>query len=293
MVIVHIKQKDESQFLFETTLQTRVDELVKSVVAIYNGRLKIDRITSEMEELSKHGTLYPPEILGLTDEQVDEMNLVDTWGDKCIPSAGFTVNKDPIGRRNGKQPSKNMQEVLMNAIKEAKEMVSKNLVIMGKCLTMKVVQEAINILKGAVLIVYPMNLPPHDTIRMEFENMEDLTGTQASLQVIDPTTAQIWFCGKEMYRDGKIVGDYVGKIENCKVIMKISKRGEGPPGREPVMTEEQRKELMLHAYRKQEELKKLEKDDDDSYMNSEWANSGNLKRSVHGLNTISWRPTSL
>nr|CAI5852022.1 unnamed protein product [Callosobruchus analis] len=90
---------------------------------------------------------------------------------------------------------------------------------------MKIVQEAINILKGAVTIVYPMKLPPHDTIRMEFENIEDLSGTQASLEVIDPTTAQIWFCGKEMYRDKKTVGDYVGKVENCKVIMKISKRG--------------------------------------------------------------------
>nr|CAH7739815.1 unnamed protein product [Callosobruchus chinensis] len=70
-----------------------------------------------------------------------------------------------------------------------------------------------------------MKLPPHDIIRMEFENIEDLSGTQASLEVIDPTTAQIWFCGKEMYRDKKTVGDYVGKVENCKVIMKISKRG--------------------------------------------------------------------
>ncbi|KAF2887999.1 hypothetical protein ILUMI_18174 [Ignelater luminosus] len=53
--------------------------------------------------------------------------------------------------------------------------------------------------------------------------------------------------------------------------MKLSKRGQGPPGREPVMTEEERKQLMLHAYRKQEELKKLEADDDDNYLNSEWA----------------------
>lgn len=291
MVVIHIKYKDNSQFLYETTRSESVDNLVKSVVAIYNGRLKVDRICSEIEELSKHGTLYPPEILGLTEEQVEEMRLTDPWGDKCNPSGGHSFSKDPCGRRNGKQPNKAMQDVLKNAITEAKEMVSKKLVILGKPLIMKVVQEAINILRGAVTIVYPMKLPPHDTIRMEFENIEDLSGTQASLDVIDPTTAQIWFCGKEMYRDdGKTVGDYVGKIENCKVIMKISKRGDGPPGREPIMTEDQRKQLMLHAYRKQEELKKLDKDDDDSYLNSEWADGGNLKRSVHGLNNISWRP---
>lgn len=176
------------------------------------------------------------EILGLTDDQVEELKLVDEWGEKCIPSGGFIYNRDEIGRRNGKQPKKEMQEVLNKAIADAKEMISKNIVlqgsqgpcifvnifnllfyISGKCLTMKTVQEALNLLKGAVLIVYPMKLPPHDVIRMEFENIEDLSGTQASLDIVDPATAQMWFCGKEMYRDGKTVGDYVGKIENCKV----------------------------------------------------------------------------
>ncbi|XP_050296364.1 cilia- and flagella-associated protein 298 [Anthonomus grandis grandis] len=289
MVIIHIKHGDESQFLYETPLATPVDDLVTKVVAIYNGRLKINRVGMEMEELAKHGTLLPPEILGLTEDQVDELKLKDEWGDQCIPSGGFTMNKDPVGRRNGKQPKKAMQEVLTKAVKDAKEMVHKNLVLQGKSLTMKVIQEAMNILKGAVTIVYPMKLPPHDIIRQEFENIEDLSGTQASLDIIDPTTAQVWFCGKEMYRDRKTVGDYVGKIENCKVIIKLTKRGQGAPGREPIMSEEQRKQLMLHAYRRQEELKKLNEDDDDAYLNSEWADSGNLKKSFHGLHNISWR----
>lgn len=38
-------------------------------------------------------------------------------------------------------------------------------------------------LRGAVMIVYPMNLPPHDNIRLEIENNEDLEGTHASLEV--------------------------------------------------------------------------------------------------------------
>lgn len=52
-----------------------------------------------------------------------------------------------------------------------------------KLLTQKIVQDALDILRGAVTIVYPMGLPPHDVIRQEFENTEDLTGTQASLEV--------------------------------------------------------------------------------------------------------------
>ena len=217
MVIVHVKNKDQSQFLYETNLKTSVEDLVTDITAIHNGRLKIQRICAEMEELAKYGTMYPPEILGLTEEQVEELKLVDVYGDKCVPSGGFTQVKDPVGRRNGKQPIKSMQDVIKNTVNQAKEMISKKLVQQDKCLNMKMVQEVINLLKGAVTIVYPMKLPPHDVIRMEFENVEELSGTQASLEVIDPATAQLWFCGKEMYRNRKLVGDYVGQVENCKV----------------------------------------------------------------------------
>lgn len=39
--------------------------------------------------------------------------------------------------------------------------------------------------------------------------------------------------------------DFVGKIENCKVIMKISKRDGGPPARDSIMIADQRKEMIL------------------------------------------------
>jgi len=51
------------------------------------------------------------------------------------------------------------------------------------CVTQATVQEALQILRGAVMIVYPMGLPPHDPIRLEFENTEDLSGTQVGNQL--------------------------------------------------------------------------------------------------------------
>ena len=53
----------------------------------------------------------------------------------------------------------------------------------GVPLTERLVAEALAILRGAVMIVYPMGLPAYDPIRMELENREDLSGTQSSLQV--------------------------------------------------------------------------------------------------------------
>ena len=37
-------------------------------------------------------------------------------------------------------------------------------------------------------------------------------------------------------------------------------------------------------------MQKLEADEEDAYMNSEWTDPHSLKRSFQGLNDISWRP---
>ena len=44
MVVLHVKKGDESQFLYETTVATPVDELISQLVPIFNGRLKVNRI---------------------------------------------------------------------------------------------------------------------------------------------------------------------------------------------------------------------------------------------------------
>lgn len=46
------------------------------------------------------------------------------------------------------------------------------------CLTEDTISDALDRLRGAVMIVYPMNLPPYDPIKLEFEGQEDLSGTQ-------------------------------------------------------------------------------------------------------------------
>ena len=48
----------------------------------------------------------------------------------------------------------------------------------GVCMTEDIISDALDRLRGALMIVYPMNLPPYDPIRLEFEGNEDLSGTQ-------------------------------------------------------------------------------------------------------------------
>lgn len=44
MVYLHIKKAEESQFLFETTVNIPLEELIVQLVRLYNGRLKVERL---------------------------------------------------------------------------------------------------------------------------------------------------------------------------------------------------------------------------------------------------------
>lgn len=55
----------------------------------------------EVEQLAEHGIMLPPNMQGLTDEQIEELNLRDEWAEKCQPSGGHVFGQDKIGRRNG------------------------------------------------------------------------------------------------------------------------------------------------------------------------------------------------
>lgn len=48
MVKLVIKKGDENLFLYETTVEILTDHLLFNIVALYNGRLKVQRICSGM-----------------------------------------------------------------------------------------------------------------------------------------------------------------------------------------------------------------------------------------------------
>lgn len=102
MVKLNIKKGDDAQFLYETTVTANVEDELKIICNVYNGRLKVDRLCAELEYLSKAGITLPPNMQGLTEEQITDLKLVDEWSEKCVPSGGFVEKRDELGRRNGK-----------------------------------------------------------------------------------------------------------------------------------------------------------------------------------------------
>ncbi len=77
---------------------------------------------------------------------------------------------------------------------------------------------------------------------------------QAGLQVLEEASTQLWWAGKEICRGKKLL-EFVGRNEKTKIVAKLQKKGQGPPAREAVFTEEEKKMMMAYAYRKQEDHK--------------------------------------
>ena len=71
-----------------------------------------------------------------------------------------------------------------------------------------------------------------------------------------PALMPLGASGKEFRRD-QSVGDRVGHNEKTRVTCKLQKPGSGPPGREPAVSEDERKAMMAYYFKRQEELKRL------------------------------------
>merc|ERR1712054_150047 len=95
----------------------------------------------------------------------------------------------------------------------------------------------------------------------------------------------LWMAGKEFMRD-QFVKDRVGRNNKTKVVAKLQKSGSGPPAREPAISEDERKAMMAHYFKKQEEMKKLAEATDDDYLSSSWADPKALQQSLRGQGAV-------
>jgi len=253
MVLLHVKRGEESLFLHSCTLEDNVSEVLPKLVNIHNGRRKILRLADEVLDLAKHGVAIKPDLAGLLPDQIKELKLVDEFEEQCVPSGGFAYEADPVQRRNGRAPTKAMKEVLAKAVAEVKARVSKDNIGAGVEVTEQTIKQSLDLIKGATTIVWPMGLPPTDPVRLELENCEELQGTQESKMVLDPAKTTLWFASKELTKD-KQLKDFLGKNEKTKVVVKLNTTGSGPPVREPLFNEEERKAMMLAEHRRREEV---------------------------------------
>ncbi|GAB6027831.1 hypothetical protein CHUAL_002059 [Chamberlinius hualienensis] len=279
---VHLKHSDKSYFLYETTTDTAVIDLLRDMLFIYHGQLIIRRLCSELKEVCNYGIFKAPNESSENEDKTDE---------EYEPKGGYVENIDPDSRRNGHAPNEKMADVIKRTVAEAESIISNENVVADISLTKEKINDIFEMLSGAVRVVYPQGLPNYEPSQQLLDGIKYLDDVKELplKEILSAETTELWWAGKQLVREKKLK-DYVGKNEKTKIVVKFQKSGCGPPSREPGLSEQQRRELMLLNYKRQEELKSLEENSDLSYLDSEWADRQSLHRNFHGVEKITWKP---
>ena len=297
MVLIHYKKSDRNQFLCETPAETPIPQLVSQLTKLNNLRVKLKVLIDSVNGLAEHGPLRPELLRGLTTPEtynpaVEQLSTEDRKWANPKPTANQKENPDPTGYRIGIAPNDELKAKMMNELEKSNKLLDKDLVDKKVVVSEQELEEAINCIKGAVMIVYPgyYNLPNWDLTYLVLEDKLDYLAAYPDCDWLDADKTTLWWAKKEFLTNKKL-SDYVGKNEKTKIVVKSMPKGKGAPVNEPPVDEATQKKMMAFYYKKQEESKKLEEDNEDDYMNSAWANPKYLKNQlVNGGKNVMFKP---
>ena len=277
MVVISVKSGENDVFLYETSCDTSNDKVVRDLVSIWNMRIRLQQLAGGIRVLGKHGPMKPPDKQGI-DHIQEQMNDVKL-------EKGLYYCEDPTGIRTGEGVGPQLTETIEKVALDAEAAIHKSMADRKMPMTIEFLQEKLDNIRGVVMMAYPMGLPAYDIIRLTIEGNEGLDGSAAGQAVLDPDTAELWVASRIFDRN-QTVGERLGRNEKTKVVGKLQKPGDGPPGRESAVSEDEKKAMMAFYFKKQEEMKKLAEANDDEYLNSAWADPKQLQRSLRGSSVV-------
>lgn len=296
MVLLHYKKSENDQFIAETKTTVNISEAKQLIIRVNNLRLKLDQLFQAVEGLMSHGPLKPEALRGLNTPEtiLPAIEMLPKEQKKWVEvavTADREIKEDKNAQRCGVAPTQEIADKCMNSIAEYRRLLSPELAKRRKVLKPEQLEEAIEMLRAAVMIVYPAyhTLPPWEPCVRILEEKIEYEKEWVPLGYKVPDTTSMWWAKKELI-ETKTLAEYVGKNEKSKVIVKLAGKGKGAPMAEAPIDAETQKKMMAFYHKKQEEMKRLENQTGDEYMYSSWANSNSLKNELHrGSNGIRFK----
>jgi len=279
MVVIQIKTGDNDGFLYETTCAALNDDMIRDLVRVWNLRIRLRQIIGGLIDLAEYGPMKDPNKAGL-----DEIH--EKYAGERIEKGEF-YKPDPTGMRTGNGVSSQLKDTIEQVINDVQSALDKNNVLRKIAISLPLLQEKMDLVRGVVIMAFPMGLPEWDTVRLTIEGNEGLDGTAAGQELIDENTAELWVASRIFDRSsGRTVADRLGNNEKTKVVGKLQRPGNGPPGREAAISEDEKKAMMAFYFKKQEEMKKMSESSEDDYLNSSWADPKQLQKSLRGQSDV-------
>lgn len=167
-------------------------------------------------------------------------------------------------------------KVLLKVTEEALARVSNAQMDSGKCVTKALIESTKDMLKATLSAV---------TLPEASHQERDALTTRLDERRVDGSLSQedakLWWAGKELCR-GNQLRVYFGSNEKTTVTVTLSTQ---PPAREKTAAETQFNEYLLSRMKRQEDFDDLEPDEESTSPDRD-----SLRKSVHGLHDIRWKP---
>ena len=192
---------------------------------VNNMRLKLDRASIALEDLAAKGPLKPEELRGLKDydDFVKNEDITTINGLKKIPPrVGQREVVDDTHYRLGWLLSEEMTKMMLEESMKTKELIHKSQVDRKVNLSMKMLTDQLDIIRGIVMMAYPAyyGLGEWEPIKVILENNEEFDEKMNLTDDLNPENSTIWIVGKELQK-GKRLSDYFGKNEKQKLVVKV------------------------------------------------------------------------
>ena len=147
---------------------------------------------------------------------------------------------------------------MLSEAMKGKQMIHKTQVDRKVCLNLPMMQEVLDIFRGLTMMAYPgyHGLGDYEPIKVILENREEWDEKMNLSDDLAVENCTLWIVSKEC-PPNKQFSDLFGKNEKQKFVVKMQKKGQGAPVREPLIDEATHKEMLKFYHAKQEEQKEL------------------------------------
>lgn len=199
-----------------------------------------------------------------------------------VPPRGKSYKEDELGERNGRALSGRLLQVFNEIIGQARNLVETS---SYKNASQKEFVDFLDKMRGAITMAYPIGLPEWDPVQALVDPKSQVELWDLVQGCLNPQETELWWAGKKLDKN-TLLSERIGKNDKCKLKCRLAKSGSGPPLREPLISEKERKQMMALYYKKQGEHKKLSEDTDDQYLFQQWADPNSLKQRLNGTGNI-------
>jgi len=272
-MLVQVTPTDtKNHFYFTCTTTDSTRAVTERALRLHNTLAFLCALQSPLRDLAEHGPLRRPEHKGLSEQQEGEEPL------------GPAV--DQYRMRTGYPPEDRGVALILEAVQAIERL--KGLHSQRQPLSEEMLEEAVDTVKGTLMIVYPQGLPEYEPARELLDELDacvEGTAVDSSKSYYPVEQGSVFFASRNLVSRGETMA-CLRCSETSTIRLVPSRSGSYVPRNSE---DESRAQAMQYLFQREKSLKEAELNATDDTAREEWADPKALKRQLQGGRDITFK----